>query len=111
MCDDFNLETLTGSSTGLFQILADLDTLAADHAKYSRSDYADPKLLNDLDLRRHTLERQLYSYAPTKGSSHSSPQHPDASAESALTLNIRRLTGLLHLYSRIDHLEPDDACV
>lgn len=28
-----------------------------------------------------------------------------------MTLDIRRLAGSLHLYSRIDHLGPDNACV
>lgn len=111
MCDDSNLQTLTGCSTAFFQILADVNTLAGDYAR-SKSDYADPAKLADLDLRRHNLERQLHSYAPSaKPEDHEQQEETDFVSESALTLDIRRLTGLLHLYSRIDHLGPDDPCV
>lgn len=111
MCDDSNLQTLTGCSTAFFQILADVNTLAGDYARYSKSDYADPTMLADLDLRRHNLERQLHSYAPDENSEDQDEEQPDCKSESVLTLDIRRLTGLLHLYSRIDHLGPDDPTV
>lgn len=111
MCDDSNLQTLTGCSTEFFQILADVNTLASDYARYSRNDFADPAVLAGLDHRRHELERQLHSYGPNLYPVEDGQGQPSQPSENSLTLDIRRLTGLLHLYSRIDHLGPDDPCV
>jgi hypothetical protein len=112
MCDDSNLQTLTGCSTGFFQILSDINTLVAQYAESSKRTYADPQALADLDDRRRALERQLHSFALDHRASDEAGQGSAAEgSESALALNIKRLTGLLHMRARIDHLGPDDSCV
>ena len=110
MCDDSNLQTLTGCSTEFFQILADVNTLAADQARYSHYSYADPSLMASLENRRHGLERQLRDCASHVDVDFENIGEQDI-PEKLFTLEMKRLTGLLHLYSRIDHLGPYDASV
>lgn len=104
MCDDSNLETLTGCSTEFFQVLADVNTLAADYSRFYQHDYADSDILTDLEHRRHHLENQLESYKPEICLDKDGVEVPT----SVLILETKRLTGLLHLYSRVDHLGPYD---
>jgi hypothetical protein len=107
MCDDANLQTLTGCSTGFLQILADLNSLVASFKASSQLDYVDPATLASLDQRRYDLEKQLHECAPAGGFESFEQESP----HSAIAIEIKRLTGLLHLYSRIDHLGPADPCI
>lgn len=107
MCDDSNLQTLTGCSTEFFQILANINSLASSYSQYSKLNYPDPNVLWSLQHRRQTLERQLHARAPDFDI-----DDPEADVpESALVLETKRLTGLLHLYSRVDNLGPYDGCI
>lgn len=107
MCDDTNLQTLTGCSTDFFQVLADVNALAADFSTWSKRDYVDPEVLSSLEHRRHHLERQLHERASMGG-----VESPDVDVpEDVLAIEVKRLTGLLHLYSRVDHLSPRDPCI
>lgn len=105
ICDDSNLQTLTGCSTD--QILADINTLASDYSKYSGLDFANPEMLSSLEYRRHRHERQLHGCAPSVFIDDPGVEV----AESVLVTETKRLTGLLHLYSRVDHLDPCDPCI
>ena len=107
MCDDSNLETLTGCSTEFFQVLADINTLAADYSQNLKHDVADAEVLASLEHRRHELESQLDSYKPEIRLDEPGGDVPG----SVLMLEIKRLTGLLHLYSRVDHLGPYDPVI
>ncbi|SPO01040.1 uncharacterized protein DNG_03788 [Cephalotrichum gorgonifer] len=107
MCDDSNLQTLTGCSTEFIQILADINTLVSDYSRYSSLDLVDPGELSNLEHRRHHLEMQLHARAPTYPIDEPGADVP----HSALMIEAKRLTGLLHLYSRADHLGPRDACI
>lgn len=107
MCDDSNLQTLTGCSTEFFQILADINTLASDYSCCSGLDFADPDMLSSLEYRRHHLERQLHGYTPACPIDEPGVDVP----ETILVTETKRLTGLLHLYSRVDHLGPCDPCI
>ncbi|KAK7229832.1 hypothetical protein V2G26_002002 [Clonostachys chloroleuca] len=107
MCDDVNLQTLTGCSTDLFQILADVNSLAADFSALSKLDYGDPELLSGLEERRLYLERRLHQQTPVNESA----IHDEDTPESVLAIEIKRLTGQLHLYSRVDNLGPYDPCI
>ena len=107
MCDDANLQTLTGCSTDFLQLLADVNALAADFTTCSKLDYVDPELLTSLEHRRHDLERRLHD-----GARSDRLDDPNAEvSESQLTIELKRLTGLLHLYSRLDHLGPRDPTI
>jgi hypothetical protein len=107
MCDDVNLQTLTGCSTDFFQILADVNSLATDFSAVSKLDYVDPELLSGLEERRLYLERRLHQHTPINESS----IHNEDTPESVLAIEIKRLTGQLHLYSRVDNLGPYDPCI
>lgn len=107
MCDDSNLETLTGCSTEFIQILADINTLVADYSRHSGLELADPAALSDLEHRRYYLERQLHARAPGFPIDEPGAHIP----YSVLMIEAKRLTGLLHLYSRADHLGPCDPCI
>lgn len=107
MSDDANLQTLTGCSTDFLQILADVNTLAADLTACAKSDYADPELLASLEHRRHDLEKRLHDGARL----HDLDDPSVEDSEGYLTIELKRLTGLLHLYSRVDHLGPRDSYI
>ncbi|KAL2210940.1 hypothetical protein CC79DRAFT_546902 [Sarocladium strictum] len=107
MCDDANLQTLTGCSTGFLQILADLNSLVASFKACSQLEHVDPVILASLDQRRYSLEKQLHECAPAGGLERFELE----SSHSTIAIEIKRLTGLLHLYSRIDHLGPADPCI
>lgn len=107
MSDDANLQTLTGCSTDVLQLLADVNALAADLAACSKQDYVDPQVLHNLEQRRHDLEQKLH-----KGACSEDLDDPTVEvSESHLTIELKRLTGLLHLYSRLDHLGPRDSSI
>ena len=107
MCDDSNLETLTGCSTEFIQILADINTLVTDYSRHSELQLADPDILSDLEHRRYYLERELHARAPLFPIDEPGIDIP----YSVLMVEAKRLTGLLHLYSRADHLGPCDPCI
>lgn len=107
MCDDKNLETLTGCSTAFIQILVDINALVSDYSRHSGPDFADPAVRASLVHRRNYLESQLHAHA-----SEFPVDDPHADVPySVLMLETKRLTGLLHLYSRADHLGPSDPCI
>ena len=107
MCDDTNLETLTGCSTGFIQILVDLNTLVSDYARHTELTLADPAVHSYLEQRRYYLETELHAHAPPFPIDEPGVDIP----YSVLVVEAKRLTGLLHLYSRVDHLGPCDPCI
>ena len=107
MCNDSNLETLTGCSTEFFQVLADINTLAAEYSRHLKHDFADCDAIAILEHRRHKLESQLDNYKPQVNLDEPGVEVSDA----VLMLETKRLTGLLHLYSRVDHLGPYDPVI
>lgn len=107
MCDDSNLETLTGCSTEFIQILVDINTLVIDYSRHSSMELADPDVLSRLEHQRYHLERQLHARAPGFSIDDPGIDVP----YSVLMIEAKRLTGLLHLYSRADHLGPRDPSI
>lgn len=107
LCDDSNLETLTGCSTDFIQILADINTLVTEYSRHSELELADSAVLSDLERRRYHLERQLHTRAPGFPVDDPEVKVPHG----VLVVEVKRLTGLLHLYSRVDHLGPCDPSI
>lgn len=104
MSDDANLQTLTGCSADFLQILANVNSLAADLTACSKLDYVDPDVLSSLEHRRHDLERRLHESARSGDLDNPAVEV----SEGHLTIELKRLTGLLHLHSRLNHLGPRD---
>lgn len=107
MCDDSNLQTLTGCSTEFFQILSDVNLLASEFSLCSKQSNPNPEVFQNLNERRNSLERQLHAWEPNFPILGTNGNIP----ESTLMTESKRLTGLLYLYSRIDHLGPYDPCI
>ncbi|KAJ3545493.1 hypothetical protein NM208_g2482 [Fusarium decemcellulare] len=108
MCDDSTLQTLTGCSTDFIQILVDINSLAIDYSEYWKLSHPTPEMLSSLEQRRLILERQLHVCAT------GTTEHilgSNRCQDMDLVLETKRLTGLLHLYSRLDHLGPHDPCI
>ncbi|KAF4455103.1 hypothetical protein FALBO_15712 [Fusarium albosuccineum] len=108
MCDDSTLQTLTGCSTQFIQILVDINSLASDYSEYWKLLYPTQEVLSALEQRRLSLERKLHGCVTLTDEL---VLGPDECRDMDLVLETKRLTGLLHLYSRLDHLGPQDPCI